>query len=203
MSGPINGYEPRAAPAPPPRGLLIKGAGLLTAVPLCTWLLWDTLPAAALLAPLFLISIFAGTARAMKKNIHETFLPVLPSVWLTLAAGLAFIAVSLFSQAVFIWLPQILAGTAAMPHAWLIPLGHLNLLAILSSLLLLTLAAAYACLLCIGKKTIRPAAGKLNSLPLPFPAEQRTPAYKGMKIPQLSRISRNTSSGRIPAARIS
>ena len=96
-----------AAPAPPPRGLLIKSAGLLTAVsPLCTWLLWDTLPAAALLAPLFLISIFAGTARAMKKNIHETFLPVLPSVWLTLAAGLAFTAVSLFSQAVFIWLPD-------------------------------------------------------------------------------------------------
>lgn len=120
-----------AAPAPPPRGLLIKSAGLLTAVsPPCTWLLWDTLPAAALLAPLFLVSIFAGTARAMKKNIHETFLPVLPSVWLTLAAGLAFTAVSLLSQAVFIWLPQILAGTAAMPHAWLIPLGHLNLLAI-------------------------------------------------------------------------
>ena len=195
-----------AAPAPPPRGLLIKSAGLLTAVsPLCTWLLWDTLPAAALLAPLFLVSIFAGTARAMKKNIHETFLPVLPAVWLTLAAGLAFTAVSLFSQAVFIWLPKILAGTAAMPHAWLIPLGHLNLLAILSSLLLLTLAAAYACLLCIGKKTIRPAAGKTQATacPLPFPAEQRTPAYKGMKIPQLSRISRNTSSGRIPAARIS
>lgn len=128
-----------AAPAPPPRGLLIKSAGLLTAIsPLCTWLLWDTLPASALLAPLFLVSIFAGTARAMKKNIHETFLPVLPAVWLTLAAGLAFTAVSLFSQAAFIWLPQILTGTAAMPHAWLIPLGHLNLLAILSSLLLLT-----------------------------------------------------------------
>ena len=155
MSGPINGYmNHAAAPAPPPRGLLIKSTGLLTAVsPLCTWLLWDTLPAAALLAPLFLVSIFAGTARAMKKNIHETFLPVLPAVWLTLAAGLAFTAVSLFSQAAFIWLPQILAGTAAMPHAWLIPLGHLNLLAILSSLLLLTLAAAYACLLWIGKKT--------------------------------------------------
>lgn len=42
-----------------------------------------------------------------------------------------------------------------------------------------------------------------TACPLPFPAEQRTPAYKGMKIPQLSRISRNTSSGRIPAARIS
>lgn len=153
-----------AAPAPPPRGLLIKSAGLLTAIsPLCTWLLWDTLPASALLAPLFLISIFAGTARAMKKNIHETFLPVLPAVWLTLAAGLAFTAVSLFSQAAFIWLPQILTGTAAMPHAWLIPLGHLNLLAILSSLLLLTLAAAYACLLCIGKKTTRPAAGKTQA----------------------------------------
>ena len=156
MSGPINGYmNHAAAPAPPPRGLLIKSTGLLTAVsPLCTWLLWDTLPAAALLAPLFLVSIFAGTARAMKKNIHETFLPVLPAVWLTLAAGLAFPAGGL---------PQILAGTAAMPHAWLIPLGHLNLLAILSSLLLLTLAAAYACLLCIGKKTIRPAAGKTQA----------------------------------------
>ena len=104
MSGPINGYmNHAAAPAPPPRGLLIKSTGLLTAVsPLCTWLLWDTLPAAALLAPLFLVSIFAGTARAMKKNIHETFLPVLPAVWLTLAAGLAFTAVSLFSQAAFI-----------------------------------------------------------------------------------------------------
>lgn len=88
-----------AAPAPPPRGLLIKSAGLLTAIsPLCTWLLWDTLPASALLAPLFLVSIFAGTARAMKKNIHETFLPVLPAVWLTLAAGLAFTAVSLFPR---------------------------------------------------------------------------------------------------------
>lgn len=74
-----------AAPAPPPRGLLIKSAGLLTAIsPLCTWLLWDTLPASALLA-------------------------------------------------------------------------------ILSSLLLLTLAAAYACLLCIGKKTTRPAAGKTQA----------------------------------------
>lgn len=70
MSGPINGYmNHAAAPAPPPRGLLIKSTGLLTAVsPLCTWLLWDTLPAAALLAPLFLVSIFAGTARAMKKK---------------------------------------------------------------------------------------------------------------------------------------
>ena len=88
MSGPINGYmNHAAAPAPPPRGLLIKSTGLLTAVsPLCTWLLWDTLPAAALLAPLFLVSIFAGTARAMKKNIHETFLPVLPAVWLISAA---------------------------------------------------------------------------------------------------------------------
>ncbi len=65
------------------------------------------------------------------------------------------------------------------------PLGHLNLLAILSSLLLLTLAAAYACLLCIGKKTIRPAAGKTQATacPLPFPAEQRTPAYKGNENP--------------------
>ncbi len=153
-----------AAPAPPPRGLLIKSAGLLTAVsPLCAWHLWGPDPAAAWLAARGRGTRVAGAEGAMKKNIHETFLPVLPSVWLTLAAGLAFTAVSLFSQAVFIWLPQILAGTAAMPHAWLIPLGHLNLLAILSSLLLLTLAAAYACLLCIGKKTIRPAAGKTQA----------------------------------------
>ena len=167
-----------AAPAPPPRGLLIKSAGLLTAVsPLCTWLLWDTLPAAALLAPLFLISIFAGTARAMKKNIHETFLPVLPSVWLTLAAGLAFTAVSLFSQAVFIWLPQILAGTAAtaremavisisiISRFWRTAMKNVKvkLSAIVGAFVLLTLAAAYACLLCIGKKTIRPAAGKTQA----------------------------------------
>ena len=165
MSGPINGYmNHAAAPAPPPRGLLIKSTGLLTAVspPLHMAPLGHP-PCRRIAGPLFLVSIFAGTARAMKKNIHETFLPVLPAVWLTLAAGLAFTAVSLFSQAAFIWLPQILAGTAAMPHAWLIPLGHLNLLAILSSLLLLTLAAAYACLLCIGKKTIRPAAGKTQA----------------------------------------
>ncbi|MCD8272020.1 hypothetical protein [Akkermansia sp.] len=150
-----------AAPAPPHRGLLIKSAGLLVAVsPLCTWLLRDTLPSTALLLPLFLVSVFAGTAWAMKKNIRKTFFPVLPAVRFTLAAGMAFTAVSLFSQAAFIWFPQILAGTAVMPHAWLIPLGHLNLLASLSSLLLLTLAAAYACLLCIGKKTTGPAAEK-------------------------------------------
>ena len=169
-----------AAPAPPPRGLLIKSAGLLTAIsPLCTWLLWDTLPASALLAPLFLVSIFAGTARAMKKNIHETFLPVLPQetfhlggeVHIAVArAGLGFLYKYLFAR----YLDRVAAdvdGTllpinvpaAAMPHAWLIPLGHLNLLAILSSLLLLTLAAAYACLLCIGKKTTRPAAGKTQA----------------------------------------
>lgn len=143
-----------AAPAPPHRGLLIKSAGLLVAVsPLCAWPLRDILPSVALLAPLFLASVFAGTAWAMKKNIHETFLPVLPAVRVTLAAGMAFTAVILFSQAAFIWLPLVLAGTAAIPHAWLIPLGNLNLLVILCSLLLLTLAASYACLLCIGKKS--------------------------------------------------
>ena len=118
-----------AAPAPPHRGLLIKSVGLLVAVsPLCAWPLRDILPSAALLAPLFLASVFAGTAWAMKKNIHETFLPVLPAVRVTLAAGIAFTAV-------------------------IIPLGHLNLLVILCSFLLLTLAASYACLLCIGKKS--------------------------------------------------
>ena len=42
-----------------------------------------------------------------------------------------------------------------------------------------------------------------HSLTPAFPGGTTPPAYKGMKIPQLSRISRNTSSGRIPAARIS
>ena len=157
MSGPINTYEPRpAAPAPPHRSLLIESAGLLVAVsPLCAWFLREILPSSALLASLFLASVFAGTAWAMKQNIHETFLPVLPAVRLTLVAGLGFTAASLFSQAAFIWLPRILAETAVMPCAWLIPLEHLNLAASLCFLLLLTLAAANACLLCTGKASGR------------------------------------------------
>lgn len=148
------------APAPPHRGLLVKSAGILVAVsPLCAWTSWNRLPSLALLAPLFLAALFAGTARAMNKNVRETFRPVLPAARLTLAAGLAFTAVILLSQAAFTWLPEVLAGTAVMPPAWIIPLGHLHLLVILSSLLLLTMTAAYACLLCAGKRGRRPAAG--------------------------------------------
>lgn len=150
-----------AAPAPPRRGFLIKSAGfLVSASPLCAWNCWNTLPSAALLAPLLLAALFAGTVRAMKKNVHETFLPVLPAVRLTLAAGLAFTAVTLFSQAALNWLPQALAGTAIMPPAWIIPLGHLNLLVTFCALLLLGMAAACACLLCIGKRAALPNAEK-------------------------------------------
>lgn len=47
-----------------------------------------------------------------------------------------------------------------MPPAWIIPLGHLNLLVTFCALLLLTMAAACACLLCIGKRGSRPTAEK-------------------------------------------
>lgn len=47
-----------------------------------------------------------------------------------------------------------------MPPAWIIPLGHLNLLVTFCALLLLTMAAAWACLLCIGKRGSRPTAEK-------------------------------------------
>lgn len=141
-----------AAPATPRRGLLVRSAGILVAVSsLCAWSYWNSLPSLALLAPLFLTVLIAGTARAMKKNVRGTLRPVLPAVRLTLAAGLAFTAVTLLSQATFTWLPQVLAGTAILPPSWIIPLGHLNLLVTFCALLLLTMAAAYACLLCAGK----------------------------------------------------
>lgn len=150
-----------AAPATPRRGLLVRSAGILVAVSsLCAWSYWNSLPSLALLAPLFLTVLIAGTARAMKKNVRDTLRPVLPAVRLTLAAGLAFTAVTLLSQAAFTWLPQVLAGTAIMPPAWIIPLGHLNLLVTFCALLLLTMAAAYACLLCTGRQLIRPTAEK-------------------------------------------
>lgn len=95
-----------------------------------------------------------------EKNVRETFRPVLPAVRLTLAAGLAFTLITQLSQAALNWLPQVLAGTAIMPPAWIIPLGHLNLLVTFCALLLLTMAAACACLLCIGKRGSRPTAEK-------------------------------------------
>lgn len=102
-----------------------------------------------------------------EKNVRETFRPVLPAVRLTLAAGLAFTLITQLSQAALNWLPQVLAGTAIMPPAWIIPLGHLNLLVTFCALLLLTMAAACACLLCIGKRGIRPTAEKRNRTPEP------------------------------------
>lgn len=141
------------ASAPPHGGLLVKSAGILVAVsPLCAWKYVNYVPSAALLAPLLLTALAAGTAWAMKKNVRETLLPVLPAVRFTLAAGLAFTAAILLSLAFFTWLPQVMAGMGLMPPSWIIPLGHLHLLISLSALLLLTLAAAYACFLCTGKR---------------------------------------------------
>lgn len=152
------------ASAPSYRNLPVKIAGMLLAIsPLCVWNFWKTFPSSALLAPLLLAAALAGTARAMKKNVRETFLPIFPAIRLTLAAGLAFTAADLGFQALFNWLPQALVGTATMPPAWLIPLGHLNLLAHFCSLLLLTMAAAYACLLCAGKRVAVSASEKTRA----------------------------------------
>lgn len=145
-----------AASAPPRRGLLVKSAGILVAVsPLCAWKYWNSLPSAALLVPLLLTALLAGTIWAMRKNVRETLHPVLPAVRCTLAAGLAFTAITLLSQSAFTWLPEVLGGMGLMPLAWIIPLGHLNLLISFCALFLLTLAAAYACLLCTGKAGMR------------------------------------------------
>lgn len=145
-----------AASAPPRRGLLVESAGILVAVsPLCAWKYWNSLPSAALLAPLLLTALLTGTIWAMRKNVRETLRPVLPAVRCTLAAGLAFTAVTLLSQSAFTWLPEVLGGMGLMPLAWIIPLGHLNLLISFCALFLLTLAAAYACLLCTGKAGMR------------------------------------------------
>lgn len=112
-------------------------------------------------------SVFCSSSRRRRtgheKNVRKTFRPILPAIRLTLAAGLAFTAATLIFQVLFNWLPQVLAGTAAMPPAWLIPLGHLNLLAHFCSLLLLTMAAAYACLLCTGKRIPGAAAEKTQA----------------------------------------
>ncbi len=152
------------APAPSHRGLPVKIVGMLLSVsPLCAWNFWNSCPSSALLAPLFLATALAGTARVMKKNVRKTFLPILLAIRLTLAAGLAFTAATLIFQVFFNWLPQMLAGTATIPPAWLIPLGHLNLLAHFCSLLLLTMAAAYACLLCAGKHIPGSAAEKTQA----------------------------------------
>lgn len=145
-----------AASAPPRRDLLVKSAGILVAVSsLCAWKYWNSLPSAALLAPLLLTALLAGTIWAMRKNVRETLHPVLPAVRCTLAAGLAFTAITLLSQSAFTWLPEVLGGMGLMPLAWIIPLGHLNLLISFCALFLLTLAAAYACLLCTGKAGMR------------------------------------------------
>ncbi|MFR4416214.1 MAG: hypothetical protein ACLT8E_01760 [Akkermansia sp.] len=76
-----------------------------------------------------------------------------------------------------------------MPPAWIIPLGHLNLLVTFCALLLLTMAAACACLLCIGKRGIRPTAenatGLLNPAFLTEAAEdaKKISGNTGMNIP--------------------
>ena len=70
----------------------------------------------------------------------------------TLGAALAFTAICLASQNLFIFLPEALAAMGKLPHTFLVPLIQGNLLVHLASLALLTLAAAYSCMLCLGKR---------------------------------------------------
>lgn len=67
-------------------------------------------------------------------------------------AALAFTAICLASQNLFIFLPEALAAMGKLPHTFLVPLIQGNLLVHLASLALLTLAAAYSCMLCLGKR---------------------------------------------------
>lgn len=137
--------------APAGRRLAAAAGILVSASPLAVWACWRQMPSMALLAPLLLLGLIAGTALALKKHVRRTLEPILPSVRLTLAASAIFTAVCLFSQAAFSCLPLMLTGMGIMPCAWIIPLGHVHLAIQMTALLILSMTAACACLLCTGR----------------------------------------------------
>ena len=116
---------------------------LISVSPLAAWMKWQTFPSAALLAPLAVIGLLACAAPFCKRSARGMLEPLLPP--------LAFTAICLASQNLFIFLPEALAAMGKLPHTFLVPLIQGNLLVHLASLALLTLAAAYSCMLCLGK----------------------------------------------------
>lgn len=145
--------NPASPASSPHENRLISCAGILiSSAPLAVWACWQKMPSIAFLAPLLLLGLTAGAILGLKKNVRRTLFPILPSIRFTLAASAIFTAVCLFSLIVFSCLPNLLAASGLMPFSWIIPLGRLNLLIQMCSLLLLSIAAAYACLLCTGKE---------------------------------------------------
>ena len=133
--------------------LFTKSAGMRTSVsPLAAWMKWQTLPSAALLAPLAVIGLLACAAPFCKRSARGMLEPLLPPIRFSLGAALAFTAICLASQNLFIFLPEALAAMGKLPHTFLVPLIQGNLLVPQASLALLTLAAAYSCMLCLGKR---------------------------------------------------
>lgn len=132
--------------------LFTKSAGLLiSASPLAVWMKWQTLPSAALLSPLAVIGLAACAAPFCKRSVRDMLEPLLPSIRFTVSAALVFTAICLVSQNLFIFLPDVLAAMGKLPHSFLVPLIQGNLLVHLAALALLTLAAAYSSILCMGK----------------------------------------------------
>lgn len=125
---------------------------LISVSPLAVWMKWQTLPSTALLAPLAVIALVACAAPFCKSSVRGMLEPLLPPIRFTLGAALAFTAICLASQNLFIFLPEMLAAMGKLPHSFLVPLIQGNLLVHLASLALLTLAAAYSCTLCVGKR---------------------------------------------------
>lgn len=143
--------NPAVPSSPPHENRLITCTGILiSAAPLAVWACWQKMPSMALLAPLLLLGLAAGTILALKKNVRRSLLPILPAIRFTLAAAAIFTAVCLFSLVFLSCLPSLLAAMGQLPSAWIIPLGHLNLLIQTCALLLLSMAAACACLPCTG-----------------------------------------------------
>ena len=132
--------------------LFTKSAGMLISVsPLAAWMKWQTLPSAALLAPLAVIGLLACAALFCKR-LHA-------ACWSPSFRPSASRWGRPWPSRPFAWPPRIFSSS--FPRRWRPwktsahfprPLIQGNLLVHLASLALLTLAAAYSCMLCLGKR---------------------------------------------------
>lgn len=118
-------------------------SALLYASPLTAWAAWKQWPSTAILAPLCLAALMEGIGLLCGQSFRQIFSPVQAALRFALIAGLVFTAACLTAQVTMMQLPAILVNEGCLPPAWLVLLGHLNMLAHLGSLILLTLAVLF------------------------------------------------------------
>lgn len=118
-------------------------SALICASPLTAWVAWKQWPSTAILTPLCLAVLIAGISLLCRRPIRQIFSPVQTALRFALTAGFVFTAACLTAQVTMIQLPAILVLEGCLPPAWLVLLGHLNMLAHLGSLILLTLAVLF------------------------------------------------------------